>query len=249
MIDDAFFAAVKRLFVPEMGTDSVAPLLYWLVRMLRPRTVLEVGMGYTTPFLARALDDNAAAIVTEQGMIEASSPDQNPELPLARRAYYDEAYEPRLVCIDRMTDPTSSAQRAFAVIEELGLSSLCHLIKGDLRNSADEVRQTVGLLDLAWIDTWDTLAFMRNYWDMIEPAGGVLAIHWLMTYPEGRAVLRFIESLRGPDGGRLEITNFCEPHKNAQNSLTLVRRVRDYVDPHDLRPTGSSNDPKGTLSA
>ncbi len=57
-LDSEFYRAVKRLFVPGMGTEHVGPLLYSLVRMMRPRSVLEVGLGYSTPFLAAGLKDN-----------------------------------------------------------------------------------------------------------------------------------------------------------------------------------------------
>ncbi|MFD5463759.1 hypothetical protein ACFWIQ_13205 [Kitasatospora sp. NPDC127059] len=245
MIDDAFAATVKSLHVPEMGTDSTAPLLYWLIRTLRPQRVLEVGMGYTTPFLAKALQDNKESWEAERALL--GTPDAAEVQPLAHAAYYDEPYEPQLICIDRMTDPTSSAPRALKVMDELQLSGVCRIIEGDLRGSADKVRDAFGLVDFAWIDTWDTLAFVREYWDLVNPAGGLFAAHYLMTYPEGRAVLRYLESLRGREGGRLEITNLREPHRFGQNSTTLIRRIRDYVDPEDLRPQGSSNDPTGVL--
>ncbi|GAA4225103.1 hypothetical protein GCM10022254_06270 [Actinomadura meridiana] len=245
MINDHFVSAVQPLRVPEMGTDSTAPLLYWLVRTLRPRTVLEVGMGYTTPFLAQALKDNKAAFEEERNLLTAG--DRESVLPLAHAAYYEEPHEPVLVCIDRMTDASSSAPRAQRVLEDLGLSDVCQVIEGDLRGSSDRVKDAVGLLDFAWIDTWDTLAFVREYWDLINPAGGVFAAHYLMTYPEGRAVLRYLESMRGREGGRMEITNLREPHRFAQNSTTLIRRIRDYADPEDLRPRGNANDPVGVL--
>jgi hypothetical protein len=132
-------------------------------------------------------------------------------------------------------------------MEDLDLAGTCRIIEGDLRGSSDKVRESVGTVDFAWIDTWDTLAFVREYWDLIDPAGGVFVAHYLMTYPEGRAVLRYLESLRGREKGRLEITNLREPHRHGQNSTTLIRRTRDYVDPEDLRPSGSSNDPTGVL--
>src|SRR4051812_22245345 len=50
-----FRAAVERLRVPGMGTEVVAPMLALLIQVVRPQRVLEVGMGYTTPFLVRAL--------------------------------------------------------------------------------------------------------------------------------------------------------------------------------------------------
>ena len=38
-------------FKAGMGTESAAPFLRSLVRMIRPYRILEVGAGYTTPFL------------------------------------------------------------------------------------------------------------------------------------------------------------------------------------------------------
>ncbi|MET8295784.1 hypothetical protein ABZW02_17150 [Streptomyces sp. NPDC005180] len=245
MIDDAFNSAVQPLFVPEMATDSTAPLLYWLVRTLRPQRVLEVGMGYTTPFLAQALKDNKEAYEAERELLY--TPESQTVQPMAHAPYYDDPYEPQLICIDRMTDTASSAPRALEVMEKLGLADTCRIIEGDLRGASGEVRKAVGLVDFAWIDTWDTLAFVREYWDLINPAGGMFAAHYLMTYPEGRAVLRYLESLRGRENGRLEITNLREPHRYGQNSTTLIRRIRDYVDPEDLCPAGNSNDPTGVL--
>jgi len=36
----------------------MAPLLYSIIRFLKPLAVLEVGAGFTTPFLLQALHDN-----------------------------------------------------------------------------------------------------------------------------------------------------------------------------------------------
>jgi len=65
---------------------------------------------------------------------------------MAHAAYYDEPYEPRLVCIDRMTDPTSSAPRALKILQELEIADVCEVIEGDLRGSSGRVREAVGLL-------------------------------------------------------------------------------------------------------
>ena len=46
--------SAEALRRPEMGTETMAPLLYYLARFSRPRTVLEVGMGFTSLFLAQA---------------------------------------------------------------------------------------------------------------------------------------------------------------------------------------------------
>lgn len=244
-LNDAFIESASKLYVPEMGTESIAPLLYWLVRTLRPQRVLEIGMGYTTAFLARALADNVAAEDDERNRLD--DPEFSETNPMAHRDYYTAVRQPRLLCIDRMTDTSSSAPRAWQTLDELGLTGLCEVVEADLRGSAAAVRERLGLVDFAWVDTWDTLAFVREYWDSIDPAGGALAVHYLATYPEGRAVQHYLRSLRAVDRGRLELLNLVEPHKFGQNSLTLVRRIRDYAEPEDLRPQGSAHDPRGVL--
>ena len=36
----------------------MAPLLYSLVRFVRPQTILEIGLAYPTPWLAKGIEDN-----------------------------------------------------------------------------------------------------------------------------------------------------------------------------------------------
>jgi hypothetical protein len=62
VLDPSFLEAVKSLLTPWTGTELMAPLLYTLARFTRASTVLEGGSGYTTPFLAKALADNAHAV-------------------------------------------------------------------------------------------------------------------------------------------------------------------------------------------
>ena len=49
-------------YVPGYGTEKVGPFLESLVGLSRPQRILEIGMGYTTPFLLNGLKDNAEVI-------------------------------------------------------------------------------------------------------------------------------------------------------------------------------------------
>ena len=62
----SFFEAVDAIHAPEYGTEQLGPLLHALVRFHRPEQVVELGFGYTTPFLAQALADNAANVRHER---------------------------------------------------------------------------------------------------------------------------------------------------------------------------------------
>ncbi len=57
-IDKRFLDQVSSLFNPVMGTELISHLLYSLIRSVKPRRVIEVGLGYTTPFMLQALADN-----------------------------------------------------------------------------------------------------------------------------------------------------------------------------------------------
>lgn len=50
-------------FLPQhMGVENMGPLLYSLIRFVKPRRILEVGAGYTTLFVLQALKDNDAEL-------------------------------------------------------------------------------------------------------------------------------------------------------------------------------------------
>jgi predicted O-methyltransferase YrrM len=68
-LDREFMESVGELYVPTMGTAVLAPTLYSLLRLIRARSVLEAGMGYTTPFIARALHDNEACFRAERAAL------------------------------------------------------------------------------------------------------------------------------------------------------------------------------------
>ena len=61
-----FLSSVAKLYLPGYGTERMAPLLHSLVRFHRPERVVEFGFGYTTPFLAKALADNANDVAEER---------------------------------------------------------------------------------------------------------------------------------------------------------------------------------------
>ena len=77
-----------ELFRPGMGTEVVAPFLRSMVQLLRPNRVLEIGAGYTTPFLLEGLVNN-------QQLFDDGN--------LDNRYFQNYVYEPRLVIIDDMS--------------------------------------------------------------------------------------------------------------------------------------------------
>ncbi|MFB9839510.1 class I SAM-dependent methyltransferase [Actinoallomurus acaciae] len=232
-----FDAAADRLRVPGMGTEAVAPLLADLVRLTRPRRVLEVGMGYTTAFLAAALRETedrareeavALAAKTRSHLASGSPLDDawlTAEPPLAAPASHLEPYRPELVAVDDLSNAASSARRVGDVLADLGLADRVTIVDATLRECRDRLPPGFAPIDLAWVDAWDCLYFIDHFLDLINPDGGLLVLHYLMTYPEGEAILRYLAGLQRARPGELEILNLLEPHKLAQNSVTVVRRA------------------------
>jgi predicted O-methyltransferase YrrM len=235
--DPEFRAAVAKLRAPGMGTEVVAPLLAQLVRLNRPRRVLEIGMGYTTPFLAAALAQNEreAALEAEAlaaktrahlaGGAELDDVWAYTEPPLLAPSFYAEPHRPRFVAVDNLSIEASSAGRVLDVLTRLGLDDRVQVVNADLRDCADLLPDDLFPIDLAWVDAWECLYFFERFWERINPDGGLVVMHYLMTYPEGEAILDYFAEVQRSRPGELEMVNLLEPHKLGQNSITVLRRT------------------------
>lgn len=245
----SFRAAVEELAVPGMGTEALAPLLADLIRFLRPRRVLEVGMGYTTPFLAAALADAAEAAEAEstaladktrrhmaKGGIGDAWLMEHPAL--AAPSAHVEPYSPHLVAVDDLSMDDSSAPKVMKVLEELGLTHLVDVVNAELREARGALAQNPEPIDFAWVDAWECLYFFDHFWDLIDPDGGIVVMHYLCTYPEGEALLRYIKGFQNKHPGELEIVSLLERHRLMQNSVTVLRRISGLQPRHYARTGG-----------
>jgi predicted O-methyltransferase YrrM len=237
----SFRHAARDLFVPSMGTEVVAPMLAMLVEFLRPRSVLEIGMGYSTVYLAAALADVADRTEQVSAGLAAKTAawEQNgrrlddgwlmAEPALAAPAAYLEPYQPRLVAIDNLSNEQSSAPRVKALLAELGLDRRVEVINGDLRDGPGRLPAGFTPIDLAWVDAWECLHYFDHFWEATNPDGGIIVMHYLMTYPEGESIIRYIKRFQRRHPDAIEVLNLLEPHKLAQNSVTVLRRIDGTV--------------------
>jgi len=237
LFDADFHHTVAKLRVPAAGTETVAPLLSSLVQLTRPRRVLEVGMGYTTPFLAAALaeveeqvrqEQAALAEKTKRHLETADGLDTEwvyADPALRAPGFYLEPYAPQFVAVDDLSIPDSSAGHVLDVLGSLGLADRVQVINADIRQCRDRLPAGFAPIDLAWVDAWECLYFFDHFWDLVNPDGGLLVMHYLMTYPEGEAILDYLAKIRQRRPGEIEVLNLLEPHKMMQNSLTVLRRT------------------------
>ena len=270
MFDDvvaerAFSEAVERLRVPGMGTEVVAPLLSYLIHMVRPARVLEVGMGYTTPFLARAMaeverkiDSESTALADKTAPYLRSGREFDEEWIDAAPAllvpgFYNGRRDSRFIAIDDLSDENSSAGQVAEVLDELGLAGHVTVVNGQVRDCREALPDGFAPIDFAWVDAWECLDFFENFWDLINPDGGLVVMHYLMTYPEGEAILEYIADSQRLRAGEFEVLTLLESQKLRQNSLTVIRKTagvtsRQYSDVGQVpRIGGTFRDEAATL--
>lgn len=208
----------------------MGPLLYSLVRFIKPIHVLEFGGGFTSIFLAQALADNATEISSGFGGIPwYFKPPISIDLP------------PRqLHVVDNIAHDHTTAHHVVSVSEALGLSDYitfhnCDAFDPELPyNLAPEPE----VFNMIWIDigAGDQIGtLVDSWWGRVSPQGGVMAVHSTLTNTTMRSWLSYMQEFAGVDKeskyGKFEIMSFLEPHKKYQNSVSLFRRTEDYSEP------------------
>ena len=241
MLGARFYEATAELCVPGMGTENVAPFLYSLIRMLRPRTVLEVGLGYTTPFIVQALEDNVKEFQADREIVRGAveAPGRN---SILLRQYFDDDYQPRLHAIDDYSTEGTSAPKVLAVINSLGLSHLIDMHEGDFRAYSKRMAGEAFPIDLAWFDCGgvnEYADFIEEYWPLINEDHGNLILHYTYwPFPDEKGDWSSKRMLIGPlvneirkqqlesgTAGKYEVVSLLEPHKYQQGSLTMIRKL------------------------
>jgi hypothetical protein len=150
-------------------------LLACLLKLVRPQRVLEVGMGYTTPFLAGALAEVAEDVRAEslalaaksRSYLDAGAPlDEqwlNAAPSLLAPEFYCTDYRPRLVAVDDLSIVESSSGRVGDVLHELSLEHLVTVVNADLRDCVKHFPDDFLPIDFAWVSRGrGTLAIHRH---------------------------------------------------------------------------------------
>jgi hypothetical protein len=233
-----------------MGTELMAPLLHSLARSVRAERVLEVGAGLSTLFLLRALAENSADVERERSLLPAKTAGYDPawasdeeaarragpavvrwleaDPPLIDPAWYDRPYAPRCLSVDDTSSPFSTADAVQEAAQTAGLDRFLDFRRCDFRELAAELREARERVDLAWFDCGgyrEYQDFLDLCWDLVEPDGGLLVLHYTVTVPSHeRALAELTASGERGERGRFEVLSLLEPHKLMQNSCTLVRR-------------------------
>ncbi len=219
---------------PGMGTENSASLISALIRMTRPATVVEIGAGDSTIFIAKALQQALHDWQHDKDLLDASTWQE-------RSALLDptgvpDRYQPRLITIDDFTAEGSSAEEAWNALKDHDVDTgLVTFVKSNFYALDEATIASWGAIDIAWIDAGtpaDDVRFVAALWEHVAP-GGYLCLHeptMLTTVSmEGAQRVRRVrtpiweELFRRLDDS-FELITLPELHKYRQSGLGIVRK-------------------------
>jgi len=241
--DPKFLEAVSELYDLHMGVENMAPLLYSLVRFIKPKQVLEIGAGYTSIFILQALADNEREIASYAALQEldlcqcgnvpwcvslitegceaksSSSSGVDRRLPRWRNNV--------LHCVDNLAHEHTTAHRVKQVAAKLGVEEHLLLHVGDAwefelpmqSNSDDD--QEAQMLDMIWADFGAGQRldeFFERWWPKLRPGGHVL-VHSTVTNAMTRS---WLENMRRRCAGGLPQDEVDAPKLGSFETMSFV---------------------------
>jgi hypothetical protein len=269
-MDVEFLTTARQHFDPFLlssGTELVSPLLYSLARMLRPRSVVEFGSGYSTLFILRALADNVAAIEAEKNallaktkaarLLERWGPDRQPQADMDAAAhdwldsggvacgvdpvFYCKEYAPHLFSFEHLPEDHEYVEHMRSAVDAIGHTSLftqfCE--QGFAQNTLPPEFLP---LDWVWNDCHYDLEFLSEFWEYVNPSGGLLILHNITGHSTYFQTLQSFVEQRAPYGD-LEHLVLEEPHKLMQNGCAILRRTTAYQPRFSLTYTHKKEGP------
>lgn len=189
----------KEFFTRDgMGTELVAPFLYNFCRLTRPEKILEIGMGYTTPFLLDAIADNQEIYV--DGNIDDD--------------YLKKNYSPKLISINDTWDSKFDCMLNNPLVD-------FYIEK--FQGKSFFLKEKYKKFDLVWFDCGGELEykqFIEEYWDLCSE---YIIFHY--TYHNKKpnslyySIMNNIKELH-------ENISIIEPHKYRQGSITIIKKIK-----------------------
>ncbi|WP_375661693.1 DUF2087 domain-containing protein [Bartonella sp. CR127HXZ] len=223
-----------QLIRPGMGTENSAQLIHALIQMARPRTVIEIGAGDSTRFIAKALQKAKLSWQQDKKLLESSTWEER--TALLDPSGIPENYEPQLITIDDFTAKGQSAEEVWQELLKDGIKKDTVTFINENFFSLDEsTLKSWGPIDFAWIDAGtpaDDVRFVITLWEHIT-AGGYLCLHEpTMTTTIALNGAQRGQSVRTPIweeilyrlDGSYEALTLPENHKYRQSGLGIIRK-------------------------
>jgi hypothetical protein len=194
---------------------------------VRPYKILEIGLGYSSLFIAKSIDDIRKEDLTKEPFF---TPEKVTE---GYWVHSGPTYVPMFTVVDNQR--YAGCEKIIQVLKEEEMDQYISLVEMDAR---EYVTNTSGNFDMVWLDFGPRSAaeyhfYYKSFLDRLNP-GGCIIIHSTVSNYKARLFLTELKlSLQSnPD---LELMTFVEPHKKQQSSFTIIKKNTDYpvytVDP------------------
>ncbi len=217
-----------------MGTENSAELIYTLIQMARPRTVIEIGAGDSTCFIAKALQKAKLSWQQDKKLLESSTREER--TALLDPSGIPENYEPRLITIDDFSAESQSAEEAWQKLLQGGIEKdTVTFIHENFFSLDESTLKSWGAIDFVWLDAGtpaDDVRFVTTVWEHIT-AGGYLCLHEpTMTTTIALNSEQRVRRVRTPIweeilyrlDGSYEALTLPENHKYRQGGLGIIRK-------------------------
>ncbi|MCW5258402.1 DUF2087 domain-containing protein [Verminephrobacter aporrectodeae subsp. tuberculatae] len=219
---------------PGMGTENSSALLSTLIRMSRPKTVVEIGAGDSTIFLASALKHAQSDWKRDKEL--GLSPNWEERTALIDPVGIPDNYQPVLITIDDFRAEGQSAEDAWGRLAAAGIEDrFVTFVQEDFFSLDASTLNAWGPIDFAWIDAGtpaDDVRFVSVLWDRIAP-GGHLCLHDpIMTTTVKVDGSHFVRKVRSPVweelvyrfDGSYDLLTVPENHKYRQTGIGIIRK-------------------------
>ena len=139
-------------------------------------------------------------------------------------------HRPHVYSFEALPEPHPYPRRLSAAVEAMGLKELFTLICGR-QFSVDALPSEHRRIDWAWNDHTHYREFFTEFWEHLNPAGGIMVFHNVPGSPEAGEDLAWMKQQRAGQGD-LEVLVLEESHKLDQKGCAILRRTSGYRPRH-----------------
>jgi len=200
-------------------TENVSLFLYSLIKTCRPKKIIEIGAGYSSLFISKAIED----IKTE---------DIHTHLKtnlIEEHAEHTFEYDPEYTIVEAFENVYGRNNREGIITEVLKQEDLWKNINFVKLNFYDFIKSPCQPYDLVWLDFGTGKEYMKAvsyFYESLLP-NGIIIIHSTVNNLAGRLFVTEMK-LRNCYDSSFEIMTFEEPHKMRQSSFTIIKKHGEY---------------------
>ena len=214
LINNNFTTLLPNLYL----TENVSIFLYSLIRTCRPKNIIEIGAGYSSLFISKAIVD----IRTENihTFLKDNLTDDH--------AKHTFSYNPGYTIVETFENiyGINREQNITEVLKQENLWKNINFVKLDFY---DFIKTPCAPYDMVWLDFGSGEEYMKAvsyFYEALLP-NGIIIVHSTVNNLAGRLFVAEMK-LRNCYDSSFEIMTFEEPHKKIQSSFTIIKKNGNY---------------------